>query len=88
MNEGAAMTERISNMEIGRMIGLSHVQVHRIRTGSRLPSTPTMGRIEVEIGWSAGDQVKAYNDGNYALQFERAIERYAQARETETGPKD
>ena len=82
------MNERMTNTELANLLGLSHVQVSRLRSGARTPGVTTMGDIQDVLGWSATDQIRARRDGVYASEFEAAIERYASGRETEKGPTD
>lgn len=81
-------TDRVTNIELGTLLGLSHVQVHRIRTGTRHPSVEAMSRIKDHLGWDIGSQVKARmsGGGRYAREFEKAVERYAASRKTDEGP--
>lgn len=79
-------TETMSNTELGPLLGLSHVQVSRIRGGSRYPGILTMKRFESVLGWNAADQLKVHGTPAYAEAFEVAISRYASSRKTEEGP--
>lgn len=69
------MTEAISptNQDVAARIGLTHSGVSRIRTGDRLPSVPTMVRIQEAYGWSVQEQTEARARGTYADDFERAL---------------
>lgn len=80
------MSERVSNTELADLLGLSHVQVSRLRSGNRYPGIPSMRQIEKVLGWSAGDQMKAHGTEKYAQEFEAAIERYASDRDNTAGP--
>lgn len=82
------MTERVTNTELGVLLDLSHVQIHRIRNATRQPSIEAMVRIEQVLGWSIKDQVRARTAGNYASAFETAITRYAADRDTSVGPEE
>lgn len=62
-----------TNQDVAAKIGLTHSGVSRIRTGDRLPSVATMGRIQEQYGWSVQAQVEARGIGIYAAQFERAL---------------
>lgn len=72
----------ISNRDIGRMIGLSHSGVSRIRTGNRLPSLETMRRIESAFDWALTEQAELHKRGryDYARAFNDAISRYERGR--------
>jgi len=63
----------LTNDEVGRLIGLSHSGVSRIKSGVRHPGVKTMVRIEKAFGWSVQDQVNARTRGDYAYQFRRRI---------------
>jgi hypothetical protein len=82
------MTERMTNTELAGLLGLSHVQIHRIRRGTRGVSIEAMVRIQHVLGWSITDQVAARTRGKYAAGFEEAVSRYAAARETDVGPAE
>jgi hypothetical protein len=88
MSEGAVMTERVTNTELGGLLDLSHVQVHRIRNGTRQPSIEAMVRIESVLAWPVADQVRARTSREYAEGFEAAVARYAAARNTDVGPEE
>lgn len=62
-----------TNQEVGERIGLTHSSVSRLRSGARLPSVPTMARIQEVYGWSVQEQVEARGRGTYADEFEAAI---------------
>lgn len=66
------METRISNIQLGKLIGLSHASVSRIRSGDRLPSIRAMARIARLCDWSIDDQVAAREAGNYPEEFEKA----------------
>lgn len=82
------MTERVTNTELGGLLDLSHVQVHRIRNGTRQPSIEAMVRIEEVLDWAVSDQVHARTSGRYAEGFEAAVSRYAATRNTSVGPEE
>jgi transcriptional regulator with XRE-family HTH domain len=86
MSEGAITMPKLSNIEVAGLIGLSHVQVSRIRSGHRLPGIETMMAICKEFDWSMDEQSAARLQGLYAPKFEEALARYASDRKTETGP--
>lgn len=64
-----------TNQDVAAKIGLTHSGVSRIRSGDRLPSIPTMARIETVYGWTVQDQVSARGTGKYAEEFEGALIR-------------
>lgn len=80
--------DRVTNTELAGVLGLSHVQIHRIRAGSRKPSINSMVKIEEELAWTVTDQIRARRAGEYAAKFEEAIERYAVAKNTSAGPEE
>lgn len=80
--------ERLSNIEVGRLVDLSHVQVSRIRSGLRLPGVETMIRICQVFDWSMDDQASARTREKYGPEFEEALARYASRRVTATTPEE
>lgn len=80
--------DRVTNVELGELLGISHVQVYRLRVGDRLPSVETMQAIEEHLGWSFQDQGNARGTKTYSGEFEAAIARYASARNTTVGPEE
>lgn len=68
------MAERLSNIKLGDMLGLSHASVSRIRSGDRLPSLTVMMEIAKLTKWSLDDQAIAREDGTYAEKFDDAFE--------------
>lgn len=89
MDEGTTTvtTDRVTNVEIAELLGISHVQVYRLRVGDRLPSIETMQMIERELGWSFQEQGDARAANDYPARFEAAITRYASTRNTTAGPE-
>lgn len=65
----------LSNVEVGRRIGLHHTSVSRVRKGERVPSLEVMQKIATEFGWSLDDQAqcKAKSRADYAAGFEAQI---------------
>lgn len=47
----------MTNEEIGKLIGLSHSAVSRLRRGERLPSIAVMVTIQDVFGWAITDQI-------------------------------
>lgn len=86
------MTERISNIKLGELLGLSHASVSRIRSGDRLPSLDVMHKISYLTGWTMDEQTARRNDGTYNVEFDRAFEGVTfedlQARVTVPGPRE
>lgn len=78
-------TGPISNYDLGRLLGVTHAQISRMRQGSRHPSIATMGKIEQLLGWPCGEQaelVRADTTGRergtrYAQELEVWIQNYA-----------
>lgn len=62
---------RVTNQEIGELVGLSHSSVSRLRSGERGTSTTVMLQIEKVYGWDLHDQIKRRDDGSYAAELER-----------------
>jgi transcriptional regulator with XRE-family HTH domain len=71
------MAERISNIKLGELLGLSHASVSRIRSGSRLPSSEVMLEIKKLTGWTVDEQLEARNEGRYAELFDATFDAYA-----------
>lgn len=67
------MTDRISNIKLGELLGLSHASVSRYRSGDRLPSSETMAEISRLTGWTMDEQYKARTAGTYAEKFEQVF---------------
>lgn len=72
------MTERLSNTELGGLIGVSHASVSRIRSGDRKPSIRVMSKISKLTGWSIDGQVASRDKGTYAIDFEQAFSEYSE----------
>ena len=67
----------MTNERIGKLIGLTHSAVSRIRRGERLPSLKVMVAIGVQFRWPVMEQIEARTrPGEYAEQFNLAIERH------------
>lgn len=69
------MTERLSNTELGGLLGISHASVSRIRSGHRNPSIAVMSKIATLTGWEVGNQIEARGTGTYPEEFEEAVSR-------------
>lgn len=74
MSEPTVQTT-LTNVEVGRRIGLHHTSVSRIRKGERVPSLEVMQVIAKQFGWTLDDQAqcKAQGRDDYAAGFERQI---------------
>lgn len=70
-------TVRLTNVEIGRLIGLDHTSVSRLRRGERRCSIAVMVRIEDQFGWPVRDQFAAMADGTFEPEFERRTAEFA-----------
>jgi transcriptional regulator with XRE-family HTH domain len=69
----------MTNEEIGKLIGLSHSGVSRLRRGERLPSIDVMVAIATHFDWSVADQVKTRSTRGaraYAAVFNDKIDVY------------
>lgn len=80
--------EKMSNMEVAGLIGLSHVQVSRIRSAKRQPGVETMMTIAEVFGWNMDEQAAARKSRTYASKFETALGRYAASRDTTAGSEE
>lgn len=67
------MTERISNIKLGELLGLSHASVSRIRSGDRLPSSEVMALISKLTGWTMDEQFSCRTAGTYSEEFDKAF---------------
>jgi transcriptional regulator with XRE-family HTH domain len=68
-----APSPRVSNQELGELIGLSHSSVSRLRSGERGTSVEVMLKIERLLQWDLHDQIKRRDDGTYADKLERLL---------------
>lgn len=66
-----APVPRVTNQELGELIGLSHSSVSRLRSGERGTSTTVMLQIEKVLKWDLHDQIQRRDDGTYAQELER-----------------
>jgi hypothetical protein len=67
---------RVTNGEIGKLIGLSYSAVSRLRRGERLPSVEVMVAIGEHFSWGVADQVKVRTSQGakvYAQRLNEAI---------------
>jgi len=70
------MASRVTNVRLGEMLGISHAQVSRLRSGHRPATLNTLISVRDALGWSVEEQVAAFEAGNYAAEFEKAIQEY------------
>lgn len=71
----------MTNEEIGKLIGLTHSAVSRLRRGERLPSIEVMVAIAKHFDWSVADQVRTRSTRGanaYAIEFADQIDTYTQ----------
>lgn len=68
-----APSPRVSNQELGELIGLSHSSVSRLRSGERGTSVQVMLKIEDVLGWDLHDQIAQRDKGKYAAKLERLL---------------
>lgn len=68
------MRAAVTNVDVGKEIGMSHAAVSRIRSGHRLPSIPVMRRIAEAYEWGVADQIESRDTTwSYAEAFERVL---------------
>lgn len=67
------MRAKITNVEVGKLIGVGHTMVSRIRSGDRLPSRTLLYRIAVEFNWDMFEQMSAIEAKTYHEQFEAKL---------------
>lgn len=74
---------RLSNVELGELIGLSHSSASRVRSGQRAPGYRVMLAIEREFGWPFKDQIAVLDRsrGDYGRQLEKRVETWRQRRD-------
>jgi DNA-binding XRE family transcriptional regulator len=70
---------RLTNEQVGDLIGLSHASVSRIKVGLRLPSLEIMRQIEQVMDWPlhAQAEARAVSARNYANIFLSKIDQLA-----------
>jgi transcriptional regulator with XRE-family HTH domain len=75
----------ISNFDLGRLLGVTHSQVSRMRKGARHPSIETMDKLEQLLGWDFAEQAQLVRrdrgedgtpQGAYAEAFEAVLMQY------------
>lgn len=65
----------VTNEEVGKLLGLSHSMVSRLRSGNRGASFDTMMSIERKLGWMVEAQVRSRAAGRWGLDFEAELVR-------------
>lgn len=76
----------LNNTEIGRLIGVSFSMASRLRSGDRTPGIQTMRQIEQALpDFSLELQVQAREKGNYADQFNAAVDRWEKSQQALAG---
>lgn len=68
-----APAPRVSNQELGVLIGLSHSSVSRLRSGERGTSVQVMLKVERLLSWDLHDQIAQRDKGKYAEKLERLL---------------
>jgi hypothetical protein len=76
----AHASARLTNAELGKLIGLDHSSASRLRRGERGCSVAVHVRIEEHFGWPVIEQFKALRDGSFAANFERCLSDYTATR--------
>lgn len=66
----------VTNERVAKDLGLTHSAVSRIRSGDRNTSIKIMQVIAEQLHWSVDDQAYSMSYGNFAVDFERALERH------------
>lgn len=72
---------RVSNQEVGELIGLSHSSVSRLRSGERGTSVQVMLKVEKLLGWDIHDQIEQRDKGKYAEKLERLLTEWKRRQE-------
>lgn len=70
----------ITNVALGRIIGLDHSSASRLRRGERGASVQVMLRIEDEFKWPVREQYAAFQDGSFASEFARRLDEWTATR--------
>lgn len=76
---------RLTNVELGKVLGLDHSSISRLRRGERGASIDVMLRIEDLWRWTVRDQRAALKSGTYGLKFEANAAEWASTRPAEHG---
>lgn len=71
---------RLSNIALGRILGLDHTSISRLRRGERGCSVAVMLRIEETFGWSVREQHAALKDGSFPQKFEFEVSEWTATR--------
>lgn len=71
---------RLSNVELGKLLGLDHSSASRLRRGERGASVHVMLKIEDLLGWSVRSQVAAHSFGHFGVEFERRLAEWTATR--------
>jgi predicted transcriptional regulator len=66
--------KEVSHNKVAAILGLTKSGVCRYRQGDRVPSRKVMLKIQHEFGWPIIEQLLAKDRGDYAAEFEFAIE--------------
>jgi hypothetical protein len=78
-----AAPARLSNVELGELIGLSHSSASRVRAGHRAPGYRVMLAIERVFGWPFKDQIAVLDRSRvkYGETLESHVEAWRQRRD-------
>lgn len=79
------MADRVTNVHLAGLLGISHAQVSRLRSGDRPATLNTLIAVRDALGWSVEAQVAAFEQGTYAAAFEIAIKEYGRQPLAPTG---
>lgn len=81
--EAPPVPVRMTNVALGKLLGLDHSSVSRLRRGHRGCSVQVMLRLDDVLGWTVREQVKALDAGTFGGELERRL-----AEMTTTRPAD
>lgn len=75
-----AVPARLSNVELGELIGLSHSSASRVRSGQRAPGYRVMLAVERAFGWTMQDQIRILDESRakYGETLESRAESWRQ----------
>lgn len=75
-------TARLSNAALGRLLGLDHTSISRLRRGERRCSIAVMIRIEDLFDWPVREQYIALTNDIFGSELERRSAKYVADRDT------
>jgi hypothetical protein len=68
-----ATPTRMTNVALGKLLGLDHSSVSRLRRGQRGCSVQVMLRLDEVLGWTVREQVNAFDAGTFGPDLESRL---------------